>query len=80
MEKISNKPSLLVLGGTGFIGKHIIKKTVSKQWKITCASLSLPSKKNRIKKVEYYKVDLSNLSAVKRKLNKPFNYPKIALN
>jgi len=74
VEKKNNKTSLLVLGGTGFIGKHIIKKTVSKQWKVTCASLSLPSKKNRIKKVEYYKVDLSNFSTVRKKLNKPFNY------
>ena len=67
-------PSLLVLGGTGFIGRHIINKAASKRWEVTSASLSLPSKKKRIKKVKYYKVDLKNFSIVKRKLNKQFNY------
>ena len=67
-------PSLLVLGGTGFIGRHIINKAVSKKWKVTSASLSLPSKKKRIKGVKYYKVDLKDFSIVKKKLNKQFNY------
>ena len=69
-----NKPSLLVLGGTGFIGKNLIKKAISKKWKISSASLSLPSKKNRFKKVKYYKVDLTNFHSVKKNLNKPFDY------
>ena len=69
-----NKPSLLVLGGTGFIGKNLINKAISKKWKVSSASLTLPSKKNRIKKVKYYKVDLTNFYSVKKTLNKPFNY------
>ena len=67
-------PSLLVLGGTGFIGRHIINKATSKRWEVTSVSLSLPSKKKRIKKVKYYKVDLKDFSIVKKKLNKQFNY------
>ena len=67
MEKIRNMPSLLVLGGTGFIGRHIINKAVSKRWEVTSASLSLPNKKKRIKKVKYYKVDLKDFSIVKKK-------------
>ena len=67
-------PRLLVLGGTGFIGKHIINKAVSKRWAVTSASLSLPSKKRRIKKVKYCKVDLKDFAIVKEKLNKQFNY------
>ena len=69
-----NKPSLLVLGGSGFIGRHIVKEAVSRKWKVVSASLSLPSEKKRIKKVKYYKVDLKSFSSVKKKLNKPFNY------
>ena len=53
-----NKPSLLVLGGTGFIGKNIIKKAVTKGWHVASVSLSVPIKKNRIKRVKYYKIDL----------------------
>ena len=69
-----NKPSLLVLGGTGFIGQHIIKQAISRKWDVTSASLSLPNKKNRNHKVKYYKVDLKLISAIKKKLNKPFDY------
>lgn len=74
MEKVKKNPSLLVLGGTGFIGRHIIKKAVSKRWYVTSVSLSFPDKNKRIKKVQYYKVDLKNFSAVKNQLNKSFNY------
>ena len=69
-----NKKSLLVLGGTGFIGRNIIIRAVSKKWNVTCASLSLPSPQKKIKKVKYYKVDLTNFSSVKKKLNSPFDY------
>ena len=69
-----NKTSLLVLGGTGFIGRRVVDIAVSKKWKVSSASLSLPSPKNRNKKVKYYKIDLTNFASVKRKLNKPFNY------
>ena len=74
LEKLKKNPSLLVLGGTGFIGRHIIKKAVSKRWYVTSVSLSFPDKNKRIKKVQYYKVDLKNFSAVKNQLNKSFNY------
>tara|TARA_B100001123_G_C15276441_1_gene1012349 strand:+ start:91 stop:1020 length:930 start_codon:yes stop_codon:yes gene_type:complete len=69
-----NKPSLLVLGGTGFIGKNIIKKAAAKGWQVTSASLSSPVKKKRIKRVKYYKIDLKNFLSVKKKLNKSYNY------
>ena len=50
MEKIKNTLSLLVLGGTGFIGRYIINKAVSKGWDVTSASLSLPDKKKKNQK------------------------------
>ena len=69
-----NKPHLLVIGGTGFIGCHLIKAAQTKGWKISSASLTIPSEKNRINKVNYYKVDITNISSIKRKLNKSFDY------
>ena len=36
---------LLVVGGTGFLGFHIIKKAKKKNWKITSISLKKPTKK-----------------------------------
>ena len=74
MEKLNKKLNLLVLGGTGFIGKHLIRKAISKGWKITSVSLSTPNKKNKIKNVKYYKINLKNLSNIKKKINEPFDY------
>ena len=51
-----NKQSLLVLGGTGFIGTNIINKAIAKGWKVTSASLSLPSKKYELKKLNIIKL------------------------
>ena len=73
MGKMS-KPHLLVIGGTGFIGCHLIKAAQTKGWKISSASLTVPNAKKRLNKVNYYKVDITNISSIKRKLNKSFDY------
>ena len=36
---------LLVVGGTGFIGYHVIKEAKKRKWNITSISLSKPKKK-----------------------------------
>ena len=71
MDKL-RKPKLLVIGGTGFIGYHLIKKAKVKSWDVT--SISLKSKKNLIKGVKYYRVDLRNEKKLKKILNKKFDY------
>jgi len=38
------KPSLLVIGGTGFIGYHLLLGAKKKNWKLTSASLNKPKK------------------------------------
>ena len=73
MATIDN-PHLLVIGGTGFIGRHLIKAAQTKGWKISSASLTIPNAKKRLNKVNYYKIDITNISSVKRKLNKSFDY------
>jgi len=65
---------ILIIGGTGFIGSHLVNKCSSLGWKVTSVSLSLPEKKKRNKKVKYHKVNLTNFSSIKKKLNTPFNY------
>ena len=73
MGKIKRK-KLLVIGGTGFIGHHLIKAALKKKWKITSASLSTPSKRLRLNKVKYLKVDITNIFSIKKKLKTSFDY------
>lgn len=69
-----NNPHLLVIGGTGFIGRHLIYAAKTKDWKISSASLTIPTAKARLDKVDYYKVDFRNISSIKEQLNQRFDY------
>lgn len=66
--------SLLVVGGTGFIGYHIIKEAKKKNFLITSLSLNKPKKKRFHKGVKYIKADISKLLNLKKKISKKFNY------
>ena len=63
------KESLLVIGGTGFIGSHVVKEALKQDFKVTIIFRNnfLPSKK--IKKVDYIKVDITNENNLRSKLN-----------
>jgi len=73
-HKVLKKKKILIIGGTGFIGSHLVKKCSSFNASVTSASLSLPQKNKRIKKVNYCKVDLTNFLSVRKKLNTSFDY------
>tara|TARA_Y100000590_G_scaffold470153_1_gene662362 strand:+ start:3139 stop:4047 length:909 start_codon:yes stop_codon:yes gene_type:complete len=68
------KPSLLVVGGTGFIGYHVIQEAKKRGWKITSLSLNRPKKEKSILGVKYIKADINNLSDLNKKIKKQFNY------
>ena len=55
VKKIKKK--LLVTGGTGFIGYHLILEAKKKQWDVTSISLQKPKLHRYIKGVKYIKVD-----------------------
>lgn len=65
---------LLVIGGTGFIGYHIIKEAKKKGFKITSISLNKPKKKRYLKGIKYLKVDLLNFKELKKKINNNYDY------
>ena len=66
--------SLLVIGGTGFIGYYIIKEAKKKGYKITSISLNKPKKKRYQKGVKYITVDLLNFKELKKKVNNNYDY------
>ena len=49
---------LLVVGGTGFLGTHILKKAVQLGWNTSSISLSSPRADRKIEHVRYILGDL----------------------
>jgi len=66
--------NLLVIGGTGFIGYHIINEAKKKGFSISSISLNRPKKIRFHKGVKYIKADISNFTILKKKLNNKFDY------
>ena len=52
--------TLLIVGGTGFIGYHILKEAKKRKYKITSISLNKPKKLRYLKGIKYVLADISN--------------------
>lgn len=64
---------ILILGGSGFIGKHLVRACIKKKFVVSV--LSRFKSKNVEKKVKYIYCDLKKNSLIKKKLNsKQFDY------
>ena len=68
------KERVLVVGGTGFIGKHVLKKIPSKKYKLYSISKKNLKHKKRIKGVNYLKCDISNSKELNKKISKKFDH------
>ena len=66
--------NILIIGGTGFIGYHLIKKCLKKKFNITCVSTSRPIKKNYFFNVKYIICDIRNKKKLKKKINGKYNF------
>ena len=73
MENVSS-PNLLVLGGTGFIGYHLLKKTKELGWQTTSVSLNTPKKERFVEGVKYLNFDIVDRNLLKKNLEKKFNF------
>ena len=68
------KPHLLVVGGTGFIGYHLAKKSLKKGWQVTSISSKPPKKIRYLPKVKYICCDITNKKLLKKSIRKHFDY------
>ena len=60
--------NLLIVGGTGFIGYHLLKEAQKRKYKVTSISLNRPKKLRYLKGVKYILADISNYKILKKNL------------
>jgi len=71
---LSLKNNILIVGGTGFIGYHLAKKSLKKGWQVTSISSRSPRKKRYLPKVKYIICDIAKKKSLKKNIRKPFTY------
>lgn len=65
---------ILIIGGTGFLGYHLAKYCLKKNYKVTSISINFPKQIRFLKKVNYIKCDISNKKLLEKKLDNNFDY------
>jgi len=66
--------TILVIGGTGFIGHHLLKKTTDLGWSSFCISRKKVVKNRFIKKVKYIKLDINKKKNFKEIFRRAYDY------
>ena len=66
--------SILIAGGTGFIGFHLAKKCLNLRWSVTSLSTTVPPKKRKLKNVQYKLCDISNKNKLLKKIRPNYDY------
>jgi nucleoside-diphosphate-sugar epimerase len=75
LKMIDSFDSLLIVGGTGFIGHHFAKKAVDKGYDVSIISLHHPNLEEVIESVKYYQVNICNYKDIEKKIsNNKFEY------
>jgi len=63
----SNKEKLLIVGGTGFIGRSLAKCAINNGYEVTVVSLNLPAVGDMINGVEYLQIDVTDIKSLQSK-------------
>lgn len=68
------KKTILIIGGTGFIGFHLAKRLIKKNFIILSISTKLPNPTRKVKGVKYLLCDICKLAELKKVINKKKKY------
>ena len=68
------KKNILIVGGTGFIGYHLAKKSLAKGWQVTSISSKSPKNIRYLSKIKYILCDITKKKILKRSIKKSFDY------
>jgi len=71
---LSLKNNILIVGGTGFIGYYLAKKSLKRGWQVTSISSKPPRKKRYLAKVKYILCDITKKRSLRKNIRKSFNY------
>ena len=66
--------SILIVGGTGFLGYHLAKKCISKGWLVTSISTNKPKHSRYLPKVKYLILDIAKKELIKNKIKTNYDY------
>ena len=72
--QILNKKKILIVGGTGFIGYHLAKRSIEKGLIVTSVSSAPPKKTRFIKNVKYILCDISEKKILKKKIKSTYDF------
>ena len=72
--KTKTSKKVLVTGGTGFIGSHLLWSLKKDGYRATSVSLGPPKRQRFVEDVEYLYFDLTSKLDAKKKLNRPFDF------
>ena len=61
------KKKILIIGGTGFLGYHLAKESLKKNFLVTSISTKRAKKNRFLKKVKYVFCDIQNKKKIRKK-------------
>ena len=71
---MKDKKKVLVIGGTGFVGYHLIKRLIEFNWNVDSISSRKPRKKRYLKKVRYLVCNITNYNLLQKKIDRHYDY------